>query len=195
LSKKMAVRLDRVYVVPAGKGHLTNAYGLSRSIAATDNYGKFLDEAELDFVIGHELTHVKLRHGRKKLALAALLYGFLACLTLALSGLPSRFENLRLMLDLLLICGPPMLLYLVSRRFEYAADQGSVALTNRPDMAIRALAGLYRETSAPVSCNRVLALFQTHPPLLPRVREIARAWMLPLSEVDAILKDHHLVHE
>jgi Zn-dependent protease with chaperone function len=195
LSKKMGIRLERVYVVPAGRGHLTNAYGLSRSIAATDNYGKFLDEAELDSVIGHELTHVKQKHGRKELVIAVLLYGFLACLTLALSMIPPLPVSLQLPLVVLLICGPPMLLNFVSRRFEYAADRGSVELTNRPDVAIRALANLYRETLSPISCSRILELFQTHPPLLPRVSAIAQAWMLPLSEVDTILRESHLVSE
>jgi len=59
MAKDMRTPLKRVYVVPAGRGHLTNAYGLPESIAVTDNYGKFLDRAELDFVIGHELGHVK----------------------------------------------------------------------------------------------------------------------------------------
>jgi hypothetical protein len=52
LAKEMQTTLKRVYVVPAGRGHLTNAYGLPESIAVTDNYGKFLSRAQLDFVIG-----------------------------------------------------------------------------------------------------------------------------------------------
>ena len=66
MAKDMRTTLKRVYVVPAGRGHLTNAYGLSESIAVTDNYGKFLDRAELDFVIGHELGHVKGKRGPEK---------------------------------------------------------------------------------------------------------------------------------
>jgi len=52
MAKDMKTPLKRVYVVPAGRGHLTNAYGLSESIAVTDNYGKFLDRAELDLSSG-----------------------------------------------------------------------------------------------------------------------------------------------
>ena len=59
LAKNMAIRLERLYFVPAGRGHLTNAYGLSQSIAVTDNYGRFLNGPQLDFIIGHELAHVR----------------------------------------------------------------------------------------------------------------------------------------
>lgn len=44
----------------------------------TDNYGKFLDRAELDFVIGHELGHVKGKHGRKKLLITTIVFATLA---------------------------------------------------------------------------------------------------------------------
>jgi hypothetical protein len=37
LAKITKTPLKRVYVVPAGRGHLTNAYGASRTIAVTDN--------------------------------------------------------------------------------------------------------------------------------------------------------------
>ena len=67
LAKMTKTPLKRVYVVPAGRGHLTNAYGASHTIAVTDNYGKFLTSAQLDFVIGHELGHAKAKHGRKRL--------------------------------------------------------------------------------------------------------------------------------
>lgn len=39
LAKVTKTPLKRVFVVPAGRGHLTNAYGGSYTIAVTDNYG------------------------------------------------------------------------------------------------------------------------------------------------------------
>lgn len=56
LAREMGTRLKRVYIVPAGRGRMTSAFGLSHSIALTDNYGKFLHGPHLDFVIGHELS-------------------------------------------------------------------------------------------------------------------------------------------
>jgi Zn-dependent protease with chaperone function len=59
LAKQTGTSIKRVYVVPSGRGHLTNAYGLPQGIAITDNYGKFLHDPELGSVIGHELGHVR----------------------------------------------------------------------------------------------------------------------------------------
>src|SRR5260370_23634967 len=44
---RMGVTLSRVYVVPAGKGHLTNAYGMSNAIGLTDNLGKYLTKMQI----------------------------------------------------------------------------------------------------------------------------------------------------
>jgi Zn-dependent protease with chaperone function len=97
LAKHMRVPLKRVYVVPAGRGHLTNAYGLSQSIAVTDNYGKFLSGPELDFVIGHELGHVKAQHGRKKLLIVGTVFAGIA---LACFFLPPILIPFRPLLDI-----------------------------------------------------------------------------------------------
>jgi Zn-dependent protease with chaperone function len=58
IARRMGVALSRVYVVPAGRGHLTNAYGMSHAIGLTDNLGKYLTKAETEFVIAHEVAHV-----------------------------------------------------------------------------------------------------------------------------------------
>jgi Zn-dependent protease with chaperone function len=66
MAGQMGVTIARVYMVPAGKGHLTNAYGMSNAVGLTDDLGKYLNKAQLDSVIAHELAHVKLRHARKQ---------------------------------------------------------------------------------------------------------------------------------
>jgi hypothetical protein len=40
IARGMEVTLRRVFVVPAGKGHLTNAYGMSNAIALTDSLAR-----------------------------------------------------------------------------------------------------------------------------------------------------------
>jgi Zn-dependent protease with chaperone function len=67
-----------VHVVPAGKGHLTNAYGISNAIALTDSLGKYLTKPQIDYVIAHELAHVKLNHGRKQLRLWVTVFSIVA---------------------------------------------------------------------------------------------------------------------
>jgi Zn-dependent protease with chaperone function len=139
LAKEMGTTLKRIYVVPAGRGHMTNAFGLGQSIALTDNYGKFLHGAALDFVIGHELAHVKGRHGRKKILIMATAYGTLGALFLIL---PHNLTPFRPILNFVVMLGLVLAFYFLSRHFEYAADRAAVELTQDPKSGIDALASL-----------------------------------------------------
>ncbi len=171
LAKITKTPLKRVCIVPAGRGHLTNAYGAADTIAVTDNYGKFLTGSELDFVIGHELAHARAKHGRKELlVVVAIVTGF-AFPAFAISLLPVPFRPL---LDLLVVFVPILAFYFLSRRFEYAADAAGVELTRDPEAAIRALVNLHRITGAPMHCDKVTELFMAHPSLARRVTAIDR---------------------
>jgi Zn-dependent protease with chaperone function len=185
LAKKMGGKLERVYVVPAGKGHLTNAYGSARSIAVTDNYGEFLRGSQLDYLIGHELGHAKQKHGNRKLLIVALLFLVPAFVLLILpsSPLPSRP-----IVDLALMLGLTLASYSVSRRFEYEADRESVELTGDPRTAVYALANLCRVTGTPVTCGRLIELFLTHPSFRRRAEAIARVGKMDLNGIDEILQ-------
>jgi Zn-dependent protease with chaperone function len=165
LAKKTQTPLKQVYVVPAGKGQLTNAYSLSRSIAVTDNYGKFLRAAQLDFIIGHELGHVRAKHGRKRILTVVAIYAGLGML--CFFWLPSLL-TFRPCLDVLIVLVPIIALDFQSRRFEYVADQAGVELVD-PETAIQALINLYRFTRVPADFSRVTELFMTHPSLRRRL--------------------------
>ena len=80
MASQMGVTIARVYMVPAGKGHLANAYGMSNAIGLTDNLGKYLSKAQVDSVIAHELAHVKLRHTRKHLLLVLGIFSMMTVL-------------------------------------------------------------------------------------------------------------------
>ena len=167
LAKVTKTPLKRVYVVPAGRGHLTNAYGGSHTIAVTDNYGKFLSSAQLDFVIGHELGHAKAKHGHKKLLITAAVIASMALASFFLSPFPFRP-----LFDILAVFVPTLTFYFFSRRFEYAADAAGVELTRDPQSAIDALVNLHRITEAPVHCDKLTEFFLTHPDLTRRSRAI-----------------------
>jgi Zn-dependent protease with chaperone function len=186
LAKEMQTPLKRVYVVPAGRGHLTNAYGLTESIAVTDNYGKFLSRAQLDFVIGHELGHVKARHGRKKLLIVVIVF---ACIALVCSLLPPMLVPFRPLFDILVVFVPILTFYFFSRHFEYAADEAGVELTHDPETAIHALASLYRVTEAPTRCDRLTELFMTHPALTRRVRAIGKTGRMPVERISEVISE------
>ena len=136
LAKKVGVRLDRVYVVPPGRGHLTNAFGLWRGIALTDNFGEYLSGPQLDFVIGHELAHVKGRHTRKKLSLFLLLVVILLPLSFGLSHVLPASRSF-LMLIVLLV--PLLAFYRLSRYFEYSCDREAIGFTDDPESGLHAL--------------------------------------------------------
>jgi Zn-dependent protease with chaperone function len=169
LAKMTKTPLKRVYVVPAGRGHLTNAYGASHTIAVTDNYGKFLTSAQLDFVIGHELGHAKAKHGRKRLLITTAVIAGIALASFFMS--PFLFP-IRPLVDVLVVFVPILTFYFLSRRFEYAADAAGVELTRDPETAIHALVNLHRITKAPMHCDKLTELFMTHPALTRRARAI-----------------------
>jgi Zn-dependent protease with chaperone function len=169
LAKLTKTPLKRVYVVPACRGHLTNAYGGAHTIAMTDNYGKFLTSAELDFVIGHELGHAKAKHGRKKLLITATVIAGIVLASFVMSPFLFPFRPL---FDVLVVFAPILTFYSLSRRFEYAADATGVELTRNPEAAIHALVNLHRITEAPIHCDKLTELFMTHPALTRRARAI-----------------------
>jgi Zn-dependent protease with chaperone function len=189
LAKNMGTRLQHVYVVPAGRGHLTNAYGLSQSIALTDNYGRFLNGAQLDFVIGHELAHVKERHGRKKLLILGTVYAGVALVCFKLPHMLFRFRPL---LDIFLLLIPVLTSYYFSRRFEYAADAASVEYTHDAEAAIRGLANLHRLTQVPTDCGRLSELFLTHPAFTRRAWAIGESSRMPADRLSEVIHQARL---
>jgi Zn-dependent protease with chaperone function len=185
ISSRMGVTLNRIYVVPAGKGHLTNAYGMSNAIALTDNLGKYLTKPQIDYVIAHELAHVKLKHGRKQLRLWVTVFSttglFLFFFRQHTFPLQSLFRCIAML-------GPLMILYYCSRRFEYAADQEAVAFSDDPETAIQALANLHRFRELPEAHDHFTELFTTHPTFSKRVRAIANDHMPSEHLVDILRK-------
>ena len=169
MAGNMKIPLTRVYVVPIGRGHLANAFGGPLSIAVTENYAKLFRGPELDFVIGHELSHGKEWHVVKQLAVWPVM---ITALGLLYRFLPSVSMSLRPVLDLGVILLPILVSRFISRRFEYAADAQSVAFTQNPKAAAQALVNLYEASEAPVKRNRFLELFMTHPSLNKRIRAI-----------------------
>jgi Zn-dependent protease with chaperone function len=186
LARKVGVNLQRVYVIPPGRGHLTNAFGLWRGIALTDNFGEYLSGPELDFVIGHELAHVQGGHTRKQFSVVLLLFSILLLLSFRLSSATASFRALFILLALL---APLLTIYSISRYFEYSSDREAVAFTNDPEAGMRALANLYRTTGSPTKCNRLVELFMTHPSLVHRLEAIARSADIPAARATAVLAE------
>jgi Zn-dependent protease with chaperone function len=185
VARGMGVTLHRVFVVPAGKGHLTNAYGMSNAIALTDSLGQLLNDREMDFVVAHEVAHVKLKHGRKDLLLVVAIFTITA---LSLFLLSSQRKNFHPVFQLLAIFGPLIALYYCSRRFEYSADREAIGFTDAPEIAVQALAKLYQSRELPAAPDPFTELFMTHPTLAHRVGAIMKQGQLPADPAKTLLK-------
>jgi len=189
MARKMGLDLRSVCIVPAGKGHLTNAYGGSRMIALTDTLPKYLNRQQIDSAIAHELIHVKRKHGR--LGSLVVLTAFVA-LALSMFNLRGRMMQLRPLLDLVVVYGPVLLFYYFSRRAEFEADREAVLFTGDPENAIRSLVNLYRGSSVPITSSKLAELFQTHPSLNRRVLAIAKVAEFSQERILQVMKEAEL---
>jgi Zn-dependent protease with chaperone function len=186
MANQMGVTLERVYMVPAGKGHLTNAYGMSNAIGLTDSLGKYLTKAQMDYVIGHELAHVKLRHNRKHLLMVL---GIFSTMTVLLFRFSRYAWPFRVLAQIAVIFVPLAVIYYLSRQFEYSADRVAVEFTGAPEVAIRGLMNLHKVDEIPMQTAKFSELFMTHPSLARRVDAIARIGQIPAQQLSRILDD------
>ena len=186
MASQMGVTLDRVYMVPAGKGHLTNAYGMSNAIGLTDNLGKYLTRPQVDSIIAHELAHVKLKHGRKDLLSVI---GIFSVMTVLFFRFSRYAFPLRIFAHFAVIFGPLCAFYYISRQFEYSADRAAVEFTGEPEAAIQSLARLHKLEDVPSQHSKFSELFMTHPSLARRVDAIGRIGQVPAQRLRRILED------
>ena len=152
----------------------------------TDNLGKYLDERQLEFVIAHEVAHVKLKHGRMRLLLEGTIFSITA---ISLFLLPLQTKGFRPLLQLVAIMGPLIALYYCSRRFEYSADRAAIEFTDEPEMAIRALAKLHQRLDLPAASDAFTELFMTHPTFAHRVGAVVNNGQIPADRLRRILED------
>lgn len=190
-----------------------NAFATGRdpkhaSLVATTGLLSTLTRAELEGVIGHELSHIK-NYDVRLMTLITIMIGFLTLLAdwfwrWSWWGQGRKSDNreegqLKLLLGLagiILIALSPLIANLIklalSRRREFLADAGAVAITKNPQGLISALeklagnrAPLHNASHASAHLfitNPFLAssqtqawfnrLFDTHPPLAERIRAL-----------------------
>lgn len=184
LSKRMRIKIERVYVVPSGRGNLTDAFASWRSVGMTDNFGEYLRGMDLDSVIAHELGHVQGHHTRKRILVLACVVAAIAFLSLGVAFATPPYRAMFMTFSLLAIV---LVNSYTSRRFEYACDQKAAEFTQSPQSVIRALVVLYKKTNSPETYHRIIELFRSHPSLVHRVQAIAKASGLPAHKVSEFL--------
>jgi len=186
LAERLGVRLQQVYLIPSGKGQVVNAFASTgNTVAFTDLLLRRMSQREVDYVLGHELTHLQLKHPAK-LAYARIGSWLLAFFLLNLSTIFLHNDPAaRYALIFLVVSVFP---FFWSRRFEYAADAGAVAATGDPRAAISALFKLSELNMMPVHWSKWREKWLTHPSSLRRSRAIAKQAGIPFEEIPAIAR-------
>ena len=187
---------------------MPNAFAIGRSpktatVCATTGILDLLDDAELDGVLAHELTHVQNRD-----VLVMTIASFFASIAAFIvqmgfwfgGAFDNRDQNngpafiVVILVSAVVYVVSWLLLQALSRYREFAADRGSAIITGRPSALIQALLKLEggmaqipkqdlrianNELAAfyifpPKAKDSVAALFSTHPPLEKRIAALQR---------------------
>jgi Zn-dependent protease with chaperone function len=179
LAARAKVALAQLYVVPMRKSRLANAFAVqNRTVILTDYLLAQLDRSEVDAVLAHEVAHLRLGHPRRLGLTRAL--SIAIPVTMSMYAAPMPWALAAFVLGLMIFTA-------ISRRYEYAADAGAIALGAAPDALISGLARITRLNHLPGRWARGLAPFLTHPALDARANAIARRAGLAPERVAAAL--------
>jgi Zn-dependent protease with chaperone function len=188
MAHRLGVNLQQVYLIPSGKGQMANAFASSaHHISFTDLLLERMSAREIDFVVGHELTHLKDKHP-SKLAMVGLGGLFLGVFVGSLIGyIPAiNFALTRYLVIFGCVTAFP---YFMSRRFEYSADAGAVAITGDPRAAISALFKLAELNMTPTQWSRWSEKWLTHPSSVRRAQAIAKRAAITVEEIPVIARE------
>ncbi len=186
LAQQAGVKLRQLYILPAGKGRMANAFARQgNDILLTDYLLEHLSKREVDAVVAHELAHLKRRHPTTLLVAFLLVTGGAA----ALYSLAHRAVVLAGWVPVLplLILLVMLALYFFRRRYERAADAGAVKLTGDPEAMTTALVKLARLNLLPIHWGKWSEGWLTHPSTLRRAQAIARLGGIPPERVQQLL--------
>ena len=194
MARDLGVKLQQVYVIPSRKGQMANAFARKGNVISfTDFLLQRMSRREVNYVLGHELSHLKLGHPGK-VAIAAGVSYFVA---FAATSFISPFFHFTLVVRYAFIIGFVTIVpYFWRRRFEYAADAGAVAATSDPEAAISALFKIAQLNMLPIHWSHWTEKWLTHPSSLRRAHAIARKAGIPIEQVEEIahrtvLNDDH----
>lgn len=218
LAKKAAVEVRQVFVMPAGKSQMANAFASrNHHVFFTDYLLNRLNRREVSAVAAHEITHIQKNHTTwKTVALVALflspqiLYGIFSSLigslrhslqlrqtaggTGSAPGLAAVVHFLDHTLQfpeliLVLYTFALVLYFLHSQYLEHLADTGAVQLTADPESVITSLLKLGRLNLSPVQWDRATGSLLTHPSTLKRVQRVARVGQVSPERLQQLLVD------
>lgn len=183
LAAKLKVNLRQIYVVPAGKMRMANAFASSAdTVLLTDYLAGQLNRREVDAIVAHELGHLKHNHAKWRGLMGGVMVGMLVVYL----SIPS--SPFRPLIDLALALAWCCSLYFVSRRCEFTADAEGAKLVGDPEALISGLAKTHSLNLIPIQWGRWNEKLMTHPSTVRRANAIAKSAGLPLNRVPEILQ-------
>ncbi|HJX45547.1 MAG TPA: M48 family metallopeptidase [Patescibacteria group bacterium] len=210
LSIASGIPKPKLYVI---EDSAPNAFATGRDpehavICATTGLLQKLDRTELEGVIGHEMSHIK-NYDSRLMSVVAVLVGTVALLgdwLIRIRWFGGRDDSDRegnqlgvimMVIGILFAILSPIVAQLIqlaiSRRREFLADSGSVAITRQPNGLISALEKIASDTEPLEAANKATAhlyiinpfkgktksavsrfsnLFNTHPPVDERIKAL-----------------------
>ncbi|HKU27319.1 MAG TPA: M48 family metalloprotease, partial [Candidatus Sulfotelmatobacter sp.] len=216
LARRLGVVVKQVFILPAGKGQVANAYAAKSSVVMfTDYLLEHLSKREVDAIAAHELAHLRHKHPVKRMAafLAAIFlpYYFFAvirlvaslvvspiALSLRVSGastLVHLYRGLNLFeqwsqRDFVLLLLGMSAFYFLSRHHENVADATAVSLTGDAEAQITGLLKVNRLNLTPIRWGKASESWLTHPSTVRRVERIAAAGGLAPERLRTILCEY-----
>jgi heat shock protein HtpX len=203
LTRQAMMPMPKVYVIPDPS---PNAFATGRNpdhaaVAATEGILQVLSDAELEGVIGHELTHVKNRDilissVAATIAAAIMMVGRMAMYAGMFGGYGGRDGDrdrgsnpIALLAMIVLAPLAAMLIQMwISRTREFAADAGGARIAGNPYGLVEALkkidaiskrvpmdanpATAHMFIIKPFSGAGLMSLFSSHPPTEARIRAL-----------------------
>lgn len=201
LSIASGLSMPKVYIV---EDKSPNAFATGRDpkhavVCATTGLLEMMNNAELEGVIAHELSHVK-NYDIRLMGVVTILVGFIAILSdlfIRASFFSDSDDNrgnaiffvIAIILAILSPIAASLIQLAVSRKREYLADASGALLTRYPEGLASALEKLLADKTAPKVASNATAhmfienpfdnkkvknmftgLFNTHPPLEERIK-------------------------
>lgn len=171
LAKTAGAKLNQLYVFPAARLRMANAFAhAAQNVYLTDYLLQNLSKAEVDAVVGHEITHLQKKHVSQGIAVA-----IVAIVVIGFSsGLLEHSVSRSVPVGPILYASLLLLVLIRSRRNEFAADAGSVKITGNAEAMITALARVMRLNTMPLHWTKLDEKLLTHPSTLRRVKRLAQ---------------------
>jgi Zn-dependent protease with chaperone function len=172
IARAAGVSLNQLYVLPAERMRMANAFAhAAKNVYLTDYLVQNLDKPEVDAIIGHEIAHLEKKHVSRRTAFTVLgIIGFGFASGLVSVWIPQSVPKGPIFYAILLL-----ILLIVSRRNEFAADAEGAKLSGSAEAMITALTRITRLNTMPLQWSKLDEKLLTHPSTLRRIKRLAHA--------------------